>query len=144
MTTLFCVLQVLLSEFEEIVGTSHPFYAQLLRIYKKKIKRSKLHDKNKGGDSKKEEEESSSDDDSDLDDLGDDFGDEDEEEEEVCPDGCEKMTYERVLALRERRLDIDDVAQEVRCSLPVLEHCIHAFIHSILCAGGDADQQEHG
>lgn len=56
----------------------------------------------------------SSDDDSDLDDLGDDMGEDEEEEEEACPDNCEKTTYERVLQLRERRLDVDDIAADVR------------------------------
>ena len=92
----------MLSEFNDTVGTSHSAYSQLLKIYKKKIKRARVL---APGQTAPEEEE---DDDDDLEDLGDE--DDDDDEEETCPDGCEKLLYEKVLKLRERRLDIVDAA----------------------------------
>ena len=92
----------MLSEFNDTVGTSHSAYAQLLKIYKKKIKRARVL---APGQTAPEEEE---DDDDDLEDLGDE--DDDDDEEETCPDGCDKSLYDKVLKLRERRLDIVDAA----------------------------------
>lgn len=95
----------MLSEFNDTVGSSHSAYAQLLKIYKKKIKRARVL---APGQTAPEEEE---DDDDDLDDLGDE--DDDDDEEETCPDGCDKSLYEKVLKLRERRLDIVDAADVI-------------------------------
>jgi hypothetical protein len=41
-----------------------------------------------------------------------DFDDEDDEDEEVCPHGCDQTLYDKVLALREKRLDQEDVIAE--------------------------------
>lgn len=98
--------RALQTEFDETVGSSHPAYSILMKIYRKKIKRGK---------GKGEEADTGEIDLDDLGDLGDD--DEDEEDLEGCPDNCEKGLYNRVLALRERRLDIQDAVEEVNRGL---------------------------
>jgi hypothetical protein len=69
------------------------------------IKRSCRHGQQDDGDS------------SDSDDSGDegesDSGSDDEYGEEVCPPGCEPGLYERVVELRERRLDEEEAGAEV-------------------------------
>jgi len=97
--------RALLSEFDESIGSSHPAYAALLKIYKRKIKRAKATPA--GGNAEEEEEEDDLDD---LDDIGD---DDDDDEEETCPDNCSKETYERVLAMRNRRLDVTDAVDDI-------------------------------
>lgn len=111
--------RALMSEFEEISGSasgghggvSPPVYAQLLKIYRRKIKRSKASSGGAGdgkeGENGEEEEED------DLDDLEGLDEDDDDEDEETCPDGCEKASYEKILALRNRRLDVVDAADEI-------------------------------
>jgi len=84
------------------------FREALSRVFYRKIKRLK---KKAGGGGAEEEDEEDDDDD-------DDMGEEDEEDEgdegeEACPAGCEQALYERVLDLRERRLDEEDAAAEV-------------------------------
>lgn len=97
--------RTLLAEFDESVGSSHAAYAALLKIYKRKIKRAKATPV--GGNQEEEEEEDDLDD---LDDIGD---DDDDDEEETCPDNCSKEMYERVLAMRNRRLDVTDAVDDI-------------------------------
>ena len=41
--------------------------------------------------------------------------DEDEEgQDDSCPQGCDSNMYDKVLALRERRLDQEEIVQEVQ------------------------------
>jgi hypothetical protein len=104
--------KAVLAALEEAAGgAGSPLYAPLLKIYKRKVYRARAEAPGggggKGGDGggveeEEEEEEEESDDD---DDGGD---DEEEEGEEKCPDGATKEQYARVLALREKRLDIED------------------------------------
>jgi WD40 repeat protein len=100
--------RALLAEFDESIGSSHPAYSQLLKIYKRKIKRAKAPAA--GGAGAQEEEEEEEDDLDDLDDIGD---DDDDDEEETQPDNCDKATYERVLAMRNRRLDVTDQVDDI-------------------------------
>jgi hypothetical protein len=94
----------LLVELEESLhgGATNPAYPALMRLFKKKIKRKSGNDDD--------------DDDSDLDDDLEDLDDLDDEEEdegpEGPPDGCDRATYERMVALREQRLDIDELISE--------------------------------
>ncbi|CAK8998816.1 Cilia- and flagella-associated protein 44 (WD repeat-containing protein 52) [Durusdinium trenchii] len=99
--------RLIMDEFNAIVGgDSNPAYAALLKIFKRKIKRAKQTGE-EGSDSDDSDEE----DDEDYDDEEED--DEDgEPEEERCPDGCDPAIYEKVLELREKRLDQEEVLNE--------------------------------
>ena len=76
----------------------------------RKIKRSKKRSAGGGEEDADLEEEEDDDDDLDEDDDAD---DDDEAGEEVCPAGCDAQLYEKVIELRERRLDEEEAAAEV-------------------------------
>eukprot|EP00746_Dinoflagellata_sp_MGD_P160980 gnl/MRDRNA2_/MRDRNA2_87976_c0_seq1.p1 gnl/MRDRNA2_/MRDRNA2_87976_c0~~gnl/MRDRNA2_/MRDRNA2_87976_c0_seq1.p1 ORF type:complete len:1907 (-),score=579.97 gnl/MRDRNA2_/MRDRNA2_87976_c0_seq1:164-5884(-) len=97
------------AEFTDLVGESSPFLGTLLKIYKKKVKRSKRK-KAMGDDDDMDEEDEESEEDSDLDSEE----DEDEMEEDICPQGCDMSIYESVLDLRDKRLDMEDALQEIQ------------------------------
>jgi WD40 repeat protein len=103
--------RAVLAVFAETVGSGHPANSALLKIYRRKIKRAKAP--SAPGAAVAEVEEDDLDDD--LDDLGDE--DDEDEEEETCPDNCDKVLYERVLGLRNRRLDVADQLDEVNKAL---------------------------
>ena len=103
-------------EFDELVEEGHTFREPLLKIFMRKIKRSK--NKNQG-DSDDEDYDSDADDDDDEDDE-EDFDDEDEDEE-VCPPGCDQVLYEKVCDLREKRLDQEDVIGEFQKGIDTLK-----------------------
>merc|ERR1719446_1429325 len=73
------------------VPPRHAKREELLKVFRKKIKRRKRPLK--------------------------DDDDESSEEEEVCPDKVDKATWEKVLELRERRLDHDEVMGEFKAGL---------------------------
>jgi hypothetical protein len=81
----------------------YPYCEILTKIYKKKIKRKRSGD-NDGDDEG---------DDNDDDDDDDNFDDDEEEVEDVCPVGCDSNIYNKVLQLRERRLDIEEEMLEI-------------------------------
>merc|ERR1712166_1650303 len=90
------------TEFDMAVPPRHVKREELLKVFRKKIKRRKKplkDDEDEDYDSEEFDEESESDDDDD---------DEDSEEEEICPDKVDKSTWEKVLELRERRLDMSE------------------------------------
>merc|ERR1719327_211800 len=97
------------AEFTDLVGESSPFLGTLLKIYKKKVKRSKRK-KAMGDDDDMDEEDEDSEEDSDVDSEE----DEDEMEEDICPQGCDMSIYESVLELRDKRLDMEDALQEIQ------------------------------
>jgi len=106
------------AEFTDLVGENSPYLGALLRIYKKKVKRSKR--KRAGGgeeeedfDEEEESDEDGSDDGSDEDD--------DEMEEDACPGGCDMSIYESVLELREKRLEMEDALQEIQKAVDELK-----------------------
>ncbi|KAG2530003.1 hypothetical protein JM16_001685 [Phytophthora kernoviae] len=110
-------------------ATPHPSFAPLQKLFKRKIKRPKKKPAASGGkedgkdgndqspnsardgDDQEEEEEEEEEEDDDYDEDDDD--DDDEEEEDTCPPGCDLTIYEKVLALRERRADVDDAMGEL-------------------------------
>merc|ERR1711998_808151 len=98
------------AEFTDLVGENSPYLGALLRIYKKKVKRSKR--KRAGAEEEEDfnEEEEESDEDEDVDSDEDD----DEMEEDACPGGCDMSIYESVLELREKRLEMEDALQEIQ------------------------------
>ena len=71
------------------------YYDQLLKIFKKKIKRLKKKAVMDGDEDNSEDEENS-DDESDLESLDDDDDGDDDEDEEFCPPGCDPALYEKV------------------------------------------------
>eukprot|EP00743_Colponemidia_sp_Colp-15_P005137 GILK01005528.1.p1 GENE.GILK01005528.1~~GILK01005528.1.p1 ORF type:complete len:1787 (-),score=532.29 GILK01005528.1:93-5426(-) len=89
----------IMDEFNSLIGESSPFYAALMKIFKKKMKRSK---KSAGMDAE----------DFDDDENWEDEEMEDEEEEDVCPPGCDIATYQKILELRDTRLDHEEVLLE--------------------------------
>ncbi|CAM9684699.1 unnamed protein product [Scytosiphon promiscuus] len=98
-----------LSEFLALVPEASQFHEVLNKIFRKKIKRAKkrLSGEDEEGDDESEEE------DSDEDDY--DFDDDDEEEvDDSCPPGCDVGLYEKVLELRESRLDHEETLGEVQ------------------------------
>jgi len=101
----------ILKELKALCGDS-PFYEQLFKTFKRKIKRVKPKELN-GDDDSEEETESESDYDSDS--------DEEEEEEDVCPQGCSQELFDKVCALRERRLDQEEANAEVQKDILALK-----------------------
>lgn len=112
-------------------ATPHPFFAPLQKLFKRKIKRAKKKPTGKedgkdgngqspesareGEEQEEEEEEEEEDEDFDEDD-----DDDDEEEDDTCPTGCDLTLYEKVLALREKRADVDDAMGELTKSIEEL------------------------
>lgn len=97
--------RLFMEEYHAVVGgDSNPVNAHLLKIFKRKIKRVKQTEDEDGSESESEEE---------YDEEEDENMDGGEMEEERCPDGCEESVYERVLELREKRLDQEDVLNEM-------------------------------
>jgi WD40 repeat protein len=93
--------KAIMEQFTKAVGERHKAFDALLKIFRRKIKRSRkpaegTADKAGGGD----ETESESEAESESEDK-----EEEEEEEEVCPAGCEAELYAAVCQLREARLD---------------------------------------
>ncbi|TMW57715.1 hypothetical protein Poli38472_014318 [Pythium oligandrum] len=122
--------------------TPHPQFLALQKIFKKKIKRAKK--KNQGGKDGKDgtggdgnggsggngEGDPAQDDDDDNDDDeeeedsdydDDDDDNDDDDEEDVCPLGCDLQLYEKVLALREKRADVDDALSDLAKALEELK-----------------------
>ena len=106
-----------LAEFLQLVPETNKFHEQLLKIFKKKIKRQKKKAVNEGedGDQESGSEEDSDEDMSDLDE------EEEEEEEDFCPPGCEPALFEQVCELREKRLDTEETLAEFQKAADTLK-----------------------
>lgn len=109
----------LLGELETMLAEQQsPFREALKKTFLRRIKRSSLSHNNMGGPGNCTAASGGSNGSSNGDD-GDSDGDgcysdsDDNCEEEVCPPGCDPVLYERVVELRERRLDEDDEIAEV-------------------------------
>jgi WD40 repeat protein len=105
----------IINEFNALVGESNQFHAQLLKIFKKKVKRAKKRNGDEEED--EEEEEDWDDDDEDFDDEGE---EEDEDEEDACPPGCDQTLYDKVLELREKRLDQEEILSDFQKAIDEL------------------------
>merc|ERR1712060_819112 len=81
--------QSLQAEFTELVGENSPFLGALLKIYKKKVKRSKR--KKMGDDEDFDEEEEEDEDESEIDS---DEDVDDDDEDTGPPQGCDVQIYE--------------------------------------------------
>lgn len=100
---------MVLVELRETVSESNPFFDILNKIFKKKIKRAH---KGAGDQDDEEEEEEEDDDDDDM---------EEEEVEDACPLGCETNLYEKIIELRERRLDCEEFMTETQKAMEELK-----------------------
>jgi len=105
------------AEFTELVGENSPFLGALLKIYKKKVKRSK---RKKGGDEDEMDDEEEEDEDDD-DEMDSDEDVDDDDEDVGPPQGCDVQIYESVLDLREKRLDMEDALQEIQRAVDELK-----------------------
>jgi hypothetical protein len=101
-------LSSITAELKAALPDSNPFAEILNKIYKKKIKRNKA-----GADGEEEEEEEEEED-------GDD-DDEEEEVEDICPIGCDRLLYDRILELRDRRTEVDEMIAEIQKSIDDLK-----------------------
>mmetsp|Transcript_17896 Transcript_17896/g.30098 ORF Transcript_17896/g.30098 Transcript_17896/m.30098 type:complete len:824 (+) Transcript_17896:3-2474(+) len=90
------------AEFKAMLPDTHPYCEILTRIFRKKIKR------NKGNNDGDEDE------DYDEDDDDDDDEDDEEEVEDICPPGCDQLLFERILELREKKLDTEEVSADIQ------------------------------
>eukprot|EP00879_Flechtneria_rotunda_P013188 GHRR01013773.1.p1 GENE.GHRR01013773.1~~GHRR01013773.1.p1 ORF type:complete len:651 (+),score=294.03 GHRR01013773.1:456-2408(+) len=100
-----------MAELDVMLADQQAFRDSLTKIFNRRVKRSRRQ-AGSGGDGG----DGSSDEGSDADeeDGGKQDSDEDDDAgDEVCPPGCEPGLYERVVELRERRLDDEEVAAEV-------------------------------
>nr|A8J1V4.1 RecName: Full=Cilia- and flagella-associated protein 44 [Chlamydomonas reinhardtii] len=104
------------AELDAVVPESDPFREALVRVFHRRIKRSKKKAGGGGGEDDYDSEEDEEDED-----MGDDEVDDDDDGgEEVCPPGCDQSVYERVCDLREKRLDEEDMIAEFTKTIEVL------------------------
>ena len=108
--------KVIESEFSSLVPESNVLWPQLFKIFKRKIKRTKKSNNDgdgSGDDSDYESsEEESSDDEGDSD---------DDDEDDSCPAGCDQALYDKVLELREKRLDQEDILADFQKNIDDLK-----------------------
>ncbi|RKO93288.1 hypothetical protein BDK51DRAFT_14775, partial [Blyttiomyces helicus] len=118
-------------EFHSSLGENNKHEELLTKIFKRKIKRSKKKAKNdanarKGTNSAEasedeEEEEEEDDDDMDEDSEGESMdSDSDADGGEECPGDCDAALFAKVLDLRERKLDQEDVLGEIQKAIEAL------------------------
>ena len=84
------------TEYAALLPENHPYYDQLRKIYKKKARRNAL-DMEDDDEDEEEEEEEEDEDEEDLDDVDD-----------ACPPGCDSILHEKLLDLRESRMDNEE------------------------------------
>nr|CCA18492.1 avirulenceassociated protein 3.4FA putative [Albugo laibachii Nc14] len=105
-------------------GPQHPHFLALQKIFKKKkFKRPKKKVSDgvdRASNSGKLEPDDDEDSDYDMDDSEYD-DDDDDDDDGTCPSGCDLSLYDKVLALRERRADIDDVILDLNRVLEELK-----------------------
>mmetsp|Transcript_56075 Transcript_56075/g.128731 ORF Transcript_56075/g.128731 Transcript_56075/m.128731 type:complete len:1947 (-) Transcript_56075:224-6064(-) len=103
------------SDFTDLVGENSPFLTTLLKIYKRKVKRSKR--KKALGDDEDFDEDEESEEES----LGSDEESDEDMEDDICPQGCDMSIYESVIELRDKRLDMEDDLQEIQKAVDELK-----------------------
>ncbi|ETO26468.1 flagellar associated protein [Reticulomyxa filosa] len=107
-------------EFNSIVGERNPFYEQLKRVFTRKIKRKKRTENGDESSNSDETLESSNDVENDS---------ASEEGDDSCPKDCDTTIFDKVIELREKKLDEEDAladlqktADEVRTKHQALQH----------------------
>jgi WD40 repeat protein len=101
----------LLTEMAELVPENHQFKEFLEKLFKKKRKKRTVanNSDDEGVDSDAEEEDEEEEDEEDEDD-----DDEDDDGQEICPADLDKLLFEKVLDLREKRHDIEAVNTDAK------------------------------
>ena len=89
--------------FEAQLPTTHPYYEQLRKIYRKKVKRGGEGD----GEGEEEEEENEEEDEEEEE-------EDDEEVDDTCPPGCDPGLHEKILEMRDRKLDNDEASSALQ------------------------------
>jgi|TARA_B100001996_G_scaffold48006_1_gene34475 hypothetical protein len=99
-------LIVLEAEFESVVKKSNSFRAFLFKKYMQKVKRPR--------ENQSDDDESTEFDAEDGSDLDDEEEIDNRELDDGCPEGCDAALYDRVLALRDKRLDQEEMLAELK------------------------------
>jgi hypothetical protein len=110
--------KTIMNEFDTLVGEGNQFMPQLLKIFKKRIKRAKKRGNGDEDEDEDDEEDWEDDDDDDFDDEDEEM--EDEDEEDSCPAGCDQTLYDKVLELREKRLDQEEIISDFQKAIDEL------------------------
>ncbi|XP_006903052.1 PREDICTED: WD repeat-containing protein 52 [Elephantulus edwardii] len=104
--------KALYAGFQSALGENNTFANFLMKVLKKKIRRSKKKEV-EGEQEEDEESEESSEDESSLESDENESGSEDEVfDDSVCPTSCNKSLFELAIQLREKRLDIEEASVE--------------------------------
>ena len=106
--------KTIMEDFTALVPEKNNFHDQLLKIFKRKMKRAKKRSTNDDEDEEEEE-----DDGGDFDDNDDDY--EENEVDDSCPPGCDTALYESIIELREKRLDQEEVLADFQKELDELK-----------------------
>ena len=104
-------LAAIQSEMETLVPSNHQYFDILSRIYKKKVKVNKSNENEDDEDEEEEEDEEEDDEDG-------------VEVEDICPPGCDKSLYEKVIRLRESRAENEEQLNLVLKSIDELKRSI--------------------
>jgi WD40 repeat protein len=102
------------NELKTILPENHPYYDILNKIFRKKVKRNKSHGEDEDEENEDNEDESDDDD-------GDDEDDELEEVEDICPPGCDQIIFEKILDLREKKVDTEEVCVDINKQIEELK-----------------------
>jgi len=105
-------------EFYSLCPETHQFHQQLLKIFKRKVKKSKKRQLGADEDEDDDEEEDWSDSDDDFDS---DMDDDEEEIDDSCPAGCDMALFEQVLELRDKRCEKEEKLQEFQKNVDELK-----------------------
>jgi hypothetical protein len=103
-------------EYRKAVGENSKIEEYLSKVFKRKIKRSKKKVKEENDDEEDEEDEDSE---SDLSSYNSD-DDQNQEFEEAMPSECDPNVWNKVLELREKRLDQEEILVEVQKAVEVI------------------------
>ena len=110
--------KVIEHEFSSLVPESNVLWPQLFKIFKRKIKRTKKSGQNGDGGSDDEDSDYESSEEESSDDEGD---SDDDDEDDSCPAGCDQALYDKVLELREKRLDQEDILADFQKNIDDLK-----------------------
>lgn len=108
-------LASLTNELRTILPENHPYYDILSKIFRKRVKRNKSlgdedDDDNGNEDDLESDKENDDDDDEELDEV-----------EDICPPGCDQIIFEKILDLREKKLDTEEVCSEINKNIDELK-----------------------
>ncbi|CAF3878718.1 unnamed protein product [Adineta steineri] len=118
-------MKQLYAGFDEMIPKEHRFYNYLLRVLNKKIKRKKRAEGEEADDSDDGSQDLDDDDDWELeDDEDEDVANEDPTRQldvDICPPNLDQKMYDEVVALREKRLDLDEAIADEKTVLQSLQ-----------------------